>query len=380
MIFLYYVLAVVFYILAAPFLYILSLFKEKYKISLKSRFFLYKNLKEEYADIHFHACSYGEIKSIACLLKQFDNYRISVITNTGFKEALKYTHKVNFLPFEIFIPFWIKPCKVLVIFEAELWLMLIFMTKFFNAKVILINARISDRSYKRYMKFKFFYKIVFKYVDEIFAQSLKDKDRLKMLGARDVQVCKNIKIYNESKKTKEFVKLNSRLIIFASTHEKEEELLLSKIKLNKNDKLIVAPRHPERFEDVEKILQVFCKKNNFTMQKFSNLNLDDNDLESKFVEKCLLLDSLGELENFYSISDVVFLCGSFVKNIGGHNPVEAAKYKNIIISGEYFFNQESLYNEIENIYICKNLDEINIYLEQKLLQIIQSIKEGLNAR
>lgn len=391
MIFFYYALAVILYVIAAPFLLILSFYKDKYKISLKSRFFLYKNLKQEYADVHFHGCSFGEIKSMRFLFNHFNNFRISTITNTGFSEALKYTHKVNFLPFEIFIPFWMKPCKVLVIFEAELWLMLVFMAKFFNAKVILINARISDRSYLKYKKFNFFYKVLFKYIDEVFAQSLKDKERLQELGAKNVIAYKNIKIINKDKKDKKFEKLNSRLIVLASTHENEEKALLSKIKLEQNDKLVLAPRHPERFEMVEKILLDFCKINGYGMQKFSQLDLKSNDLQSVFCEKCLLLDCLGELENFYSISDIVFLCGSFEKNIGGHNPIEAAKYENIIISGKYFFNQEALYNEVENIYICQNLDEIENILTQNLTcakikhqgdltEIIQSIKEGANAR
>lgn len=391
MIFFYYALAVILYVIAAPFLLILSFYKDKYKISLKSRFFLYKNLKQEYADVHFHGCSFGEIKSMRFLFNHFNNFRISTITNTGFSEALKYTHKVNFLPFEIFIPFWMKPCKVLVVFEAELWLMLVFMAKFFNAKVILINARISDRSYLKYKKFNFFYKVLFRYIDEVFAQSLKDKERLQELGAKNVIAYKNIKIINKNKKDKKFEKLKSRLIVLASTHENEEKALLSKIKLEQNDKLVLAPRHPERFEMVEKILLDFCKINGYGMQKFSQLDLKSNDLQSVFCEKCLLLDCLGELENFYSISDIVFLCGSFEKNIGGHNPIEAAKYENIIISGKYFFNQEALYNEVENIYICQNLDEIENILTQNLTcakikhqgdltEIIQSIKEGANAR
>ncbi|MBF7044050.1 lipid IV(A) 3-deoxy-D-manno-octulosonic acid transferase [Campylobacter volucris] len=391
MIFFYYALAVILYVIAAPFLLILSFYKDKYKISLKSRFFLYKNLKQEYADVHFHGCSFGEIKSMRFLFSHFNNFRISTITNTGFSEALKYTHKVNFLPFEIFIPFWMKSCKVLVVFEAELWLMLVFMAKFFNAKVILINARISDRSYLKYKKFNFFYKVLFEYIDEVFAQSLKDKERLQDLGAKNVIAYKNIKIINKDKKDKKFEKLKSRLIVLASTHENEEKVLLSKIKLEQSDKLVLAPRHPERFEMVEKILLDFCKINGYGMQKFSQLDLKSNDLQSVFCEKCLLLDCLGELENFYSISDIVFLCGSFEKNIGGHNPIEAAKYENIIISGKYFFNQEALYNEVENIYICQNLDEIRNILTQNLTcakikhqgdltEIIQSIKEGVNAR
>ncbi|MBX1886411.1 lipid IV(A) 3-deoxy-D-manno-octulosonic acid transferase [Campylobacter peloridis] len=391
MIFFYYLLAIIVYIIMAPFLLILSFLKQKYKHSLKSRFFLYKNTKQKQGEIYFHACSFGEVKSMALFFKEFSNFTISTITQTGFNEALKYTKKVNFLPFEIFIPFWMKPCKVLVIFEAELWLMLVFMAKFYNAKVILINARISDKSLKNYKRFKFFYQLVFSYIDEVFAQSLKDKERLETLGAKNVIAYKNIKASIACKDIKKYSKLDARVIVFASSHEKEEKILLSNISLEENDRLIIAPRHPERFIEVENILKEYCYKNNYSLQKFSNLTIKENNLKEVFKAKCLLLDSLGELENFYRISDIVFLCGSFVENIGGHNPIEAARFNNIIISGKYFYNQETLYKEVENLYICENVEKINFLLKQNLNQaklkeqsnlceIISSIKEGLNAR
>ncbi|EOH3956634.1 glycosyltransferase N-terminal domain-containing protein, partial [Campylobacter jejuni] len=111
----------------------------KYKISLKSRFFLYKNLHQEKADVHFHACSYGEVRSIKALVLKFDS-RITTITQTGFECAKEFCKKVNYLAFENFLPFWLKPCKVLVIFEAEYWLMLVFMARIYKAKIILLNA------------------------------------------------------------------------------------------------------------------------------------------------------------------------------------------------------------------------------------------------
>lgn len=74
---------------------------------------------------------------------------------------LKNGNKVNYLAFENWIPFWLKPSKVLVIFEAEYWLMLVFIAKLQKSKVILLNARISDNSYASYKKFRFFYKKIF---------------------------------------------------------------------------------------------------------------------------------------------------------------------------------------------------------------------------
>ncbi|QOR00657.1 lipid IV(A) 3-deoxy-D-manno-octulosonic acid transferase [Campylobacter sp. 2014D-0216] len=391
MIFFYYIFAALVYLLAAPFLLILSFYKEKYKKSLKSRFFLYKNLRQSQSDLYFHACSFGEIKSIMPLAQNFQDYSISTITQTGFEEALKHTKKVNFFPFEIFVPFWMRPCKVLVIFEAELWFMLVFMAKFYNAKVILLNARISDKSFRNYKRFAFFYRLVFKYIDVVFAQSQKDKERLGQLGASNVIAYRNIKANIAQKKLKNYTKTKTRVIILASTHENEESLLLEKIKLADNDQLIVAPRHPERFGEVESILKSFCQKNDYNMQRFSDLDLKQGDFAQAFNAKCLLLDVLGELENLYQVSDIVFLCGSFVDNIGGHNPIEAARWNNVIISGKYYFNQESLYQEVDDLYICEDIDQINGFLQQQLKisslkkqgdlnEVILSIKEGLDAR
>ncbi len=153
---------------------------------------------------------------------------------------------------KIFLPFWFKPCKVLVIFEAEYWLMLVFMAHIYKTKIILLNARISDKSYHSYQRFSFFYKKIFSYIDEVFAQSELDKVRLESLGAKNVKIFKNIKANLEIKNNKIYTKPKEKLIIFASTHKDEEELLLDHFKLEENEKLIIAPRHPERFKEVEK--------------------------------------------------------------------------------------------------------------------------------
>ncbi|ELM6791374.1 3-deoxy-D-manno-octulosonic acid transferase, partial [Campylobacter jejuni] len=100
--------------------------------------------------------------SIKALVLKFDS-RITTITQTGFECAKEFCKKVNYLAFENFLPFWFNPCKVLVIFEAEYWLMLVFMARIYKAKIILLNARISDKSYHSYQRFSFFYKKIFSY-------------------------------------------------------------------------------------------------------------------------------------------------------------------------------------------------------------------------
>ena len=366
----------------AIFIFILSFLKSKYKISLKSRFFLYKNFHQEKADVHFHACSYGEVASIKDIVLKFDS-RITMITQTGFECAKGFCKKVNYLAFENYLPFWLKSCKVLVIFEAEYWLMLVFMAKFYKAKTILLNARISDKSYKSYEKFAFFYRKIFSYIDEVFAQSELDKIRLEKLGAKNVKIYKNIKANLEVKSTKNYFKPKEKLIIFASTHKKEEELLLENFKLEKNEKLIIAPRHPERFEEVEKLLL----NKNLNFEKFSSLKNENN----VFKKDILLLDVLGELINFYAISDVVVLGGSFFEGMGGHNPIEVATFENILISGKFIYNQKALFREVENVYFCENVDELNdkirhlkikarICKKDNLEAIIQAIQKGIDAR
>ena len=381
LIFLYYIFLWIAFLLCAIPIFTLSFIKDKYKISLKSRFFLYKNLNQEKADVHFHACSYGEVRSITELALNF-NSRITTITQTGFDEAKRNFKKVNFLPFEIFLPFWLKPCKCLVVFEAELWLMLFFTAKLKKIKTILINARISELSFPKYLKMKFFYKKIFSYIDEIFAQSLEDKQRLELLGAKNVKITGNIKASLKPNPNKNYKKPKQKIIIFASTHKNEEELLLNNFTLEKNELLIIAPRHPERFEEVENLLL----KKELSFAKFSKLS--ENEL---FTKEILLLDSLGELVNFYAISDIVVLGGSFFEGIGGHNPIEVASFNNILISGKFIHNQLALFEMIENVYFCDDIKTLNdkihtlknkakVLKNSNLTLIKNAIEEGIYAR
>jgi 3-deoxy-D-manno-octulosonic-acid transferase len=343
---------VLLFLVALPVLLILS-FKEKYKDSIPARFFLKHNPTFKKEGIWFHACSLGEVNSLKPIIEELkEDVNISVTTQTGYKSATEIKNaEVRYLPFEIFIPFWIKKQKVLVVTEAELWPMMFVVAKLKGIKTILINARVSNNSYSSYKKFSWFYRWLFSYVDEVFAQSSIDKQRLEELGAKKVIVNGNIKTFAKPKITKEYKKPNKRVVTIASSHEGEEELLLENLKLEQNEMLIVVPRHPERFDKVRNLLEKHAKKHNLSFSTISSgLNSD-----------IVLCDKMGELINLYKISDIVFLCGSFKDGIGGHNPLEPAYFSCKIISGEYFFNQKPLFSLVENIKICsiKELKKIN---------------------
>lgn len=347
----YYLLLSFIYILAIPYL----IFKSrnlKYAKAIPAKFFLKDNIPFKENGIWFHSCSMGETKAIKPLIDNYlENANISVITNTGFEEAKKISSNVRYLPFEIFLPFWVNKQKVLVVMEAELWYLLFLFAKKKGAKTLLINARISDKSYKSYKRFSFFYKRIFQNIDKVFAQSEVDKNRLEELGASNVEIIGNIKLAQLPKINVKLEKPNQIIITAASTHENEEKLILSAYR-KEQGKLIIVPRHPERFEKVHLQILEFIKDKNISYQRYSIKNDFDSDI--------ILVDKMGILNDIYAISDVVILGGAFEK-IGGHNPIEPAFFNCKIISGKNIFNQKSLFDCIKNYYLIEN-DELGEYL------------------
>jgi 3-deoxy-D-manno-octulosonic-acid transferase len=337
------------------------IFSKKYRLTIPARFFLKNNNSLKEGGVWFHGCSFGEVKSFEPIITKLDKIDVCITTttDTGIIEAKKLTKNFAYLPYEIFLPFWIVKHNVLVVTEAELWYLLFFVAKKKGAKTILINARISDNSYHKYLKIAFLYKKIFANIDIIFAQSQKDKKRLESLGAKNIVVNGNIKSSKEIVVTKKYKKPIQTVITLASTHEGEEEKILSFFKNFEGIKVLIVPRHPARFKKVENLTQKFAKDRGLSFGKFSENPQILNDIT--------LVDVMGELINIYAISDIVLLGGSFVDNIGGHNPLEPANFGCFIISGEFYFNQSSLYELVENIKIIKN-DELrdDFYLKMNL--------------
>ena len=363
----YLILSLVLYILAIPFLIYKSRNK-KYAQAIPARFFLKNNPSFTNDNIWFHTCSMGETKAIKPILDQLDeDQNLSVITNTGYEEAQKLSKNVRYLPYELFLPFWIKRQKALVVMEAELWYMLFLIAANKGAKTILINARISDRSYESYKKYKWFYSRIFQHINKIFAQSETDKKRLEELGAKNIEVIGNIKLALLPKISKKLDKPEGSYIITAgSTHEGEEEIILNAYKKSQG-KLIIVPRHPERFDKVDTLICEYIENKDISYHRYSQ----KEDFESDII----LVDKMGELINIYAISDTVLLAGAFKDNIGGHNPIEPAYFGCKIISGKYYFNQKSLfecvndYNIVEVENLAKTMDDLNSLKNSSLVEI-----------
>ncbi len=342
--FFYTALTVLVWLVLLPFLPFLML-KQKYRRSLAARFLCLNNPPFQKSLVHFHACSLGEVKALTPLVHYFKESNISVITQTGFDAAKAYIADVRYLPFEPLLWWWLRPQKALVVMEAELWYLLFYVSRRRGAKTFLVNARISDRSYNRYKRFAWLYRRIFAHIDRVFAQSPKDKERLEALGAKNVEVVGNLKLLAEPKVTKKYEK-DGFVTVVASTHDPEEEIITTAwVEAGKKGTLVVVPRHPERFEEVDELLRHIAKREGLSYHRLSQRA----DLASDMV----LADVMGELVNLYAVSDLVILGGSFVPGIGGHNPIEPAYFHKPILSGPYYHNQYATYNAVENICVIE---------------------------
>jgi 3-deoxy-D-manno-octulosonic-acid transferase len=350
----------VLYVVALPLLILISL-KQKYKQSIPARFFLFNNKKFDSKDgVWFHVCSLGEAKALKPILDRLDSedIKISTITHTGFAEAKKYDADVRYLPYEMWLPFWMKKQRVLVVLEAEFWYLLFVLASSMGTRVILLNARISEKSAKKYLQLAWFYKKMLSRVEVIYAQSEADKNRFIALGARNIEVVGNIKLAAEIKKTKDYKKPDIETIVVGSTHEGEEKAVLesyaSYVKSNPA-KLIVVPRHPERFESVYLLMRAYADELGVKLSRFSQEQSFDSDM--------ILVDAMGELNNIYNISDIAILGGAFKEDVGGHNPLEPAYFGCKIITGKHFFHQKELFKYVHHVqYVDK--DEISDALEK----------------
>jgi 3-deoxy-D-manno-octulosonic-acid transferase len=264
--------------------------------------------------------------------------------------------------------------------EAEFWYLLFTLAQKRGAKTLLINARMSDRSFPKYQRISWLYRHIFKHIDEVYAQTEQDKKRLELLGAHHVVVTGNIKLAQLPKVTRRLVRPEGLVVCGASTHYGEEHLILQAFATLKEKehtaKLIIVPRHPERFEKVTKEIEVFASTHGFSWHAFSK--------DKSFNTDITIVDRLGELVNVYAISDIVILGGAF-EPIGGHNAAEAAQFGCKIISGTHYFNQKDIFSAVKGIKIIEadvlghtllaydSLTKTEITQESDLSPIIQSL-------
>jgi len=313
--------------------------------------------------IWIHAVSLGEAISIRGLVQGLresypsKRFVISTVTPTGNKIAQTLAREgdlVTYLPLDFSfivrrVINRIKP-EIFIIAETEIWPNLISYLYSRAIPVVTVNARISDASFKGYSSVRPLISAVLNKISLFCAQTGLDENRLKQLGVRadKIKVTGNMKFDQLNLSIgvggcKERLGLNpaDRLFIAGSTHPGEEEVILAAYSslLNKfpNLKLLIAPRHPQRSKDVLGRISGF----GFNGIEVSKINLRDSTAPNNPV---FVLDTVGELVNFYAAADIVFVGGSLIKK-GGHNILEPARLGRPIIFGPYMFNFRDIAGE-----------------------------------
>ncbi|MFH1201869.1 MAG: 3-deoxy-D-manno-octulosonic acid transferase [Candidatus Omnitrophota bacterium] len=307
-------------------------------------------------NIWIHAVSVGETvslkKLIESLREEFKDYRliISTVTRTGndiAKSLVKNDELVIFLPFDLsFITRRtvqiIRP-KIFILAETEIWPNLITNLSRKHIPIVLINGRISDKSLRGYRIIGLFVKTLFHKISYFCMQTDSDAKRVISLGAPQdkVKTCGNMKFDNSDygdKKIDYSDNLNlgreEKLWVCGSTHPGEEEVILEAYKRLLKDftdlRLLIAPRHVERTQNIEGLV----KKYGFTPLRISNLNPLTINYKPSTI---FILDTMGELRQFYALATMVFVGGSLIRK-GGHNIIEPASLGKPVIFGPHMFN------------------------------------------
>jgi len=310
--------------------------------------------------IWVHAVSVGEVMCAIPLIREmkgrYPSLRIviSTVTDTGQKVARE---RISDIAYPVYLPFdlalalkklikRVKP-RLFIAMETELWPNTFRVLRRGGIPIVVLNGRISDRSFKGYKKIGFFIKEVVKWVDMFCMQEELYKERIQALGADkdrimvtgnfkfDIKPSDNIPNWSGS--------LRGPVIVAGSTHEGEEELMVSAFMRLRNEhpelNLIIAPRHPERFQKVEEMLRAqglpYIKRS-----KMSPRSADrgqEGGENQPLSGMIVILDSIGELAPAYGMAEVAVIGGSFASH-GGHNPLEPAFWGRPVVCGPHMEN------------------------------------------
>ena len=342
--------------LAIPVYFFRLRVQRKEPLHLKERMgFRLPRRHKEAPTLWIHAVSVGEVLSLQRLITKIKHVHpewvvyFSSLTNTGIRMAEEKLDEVDGIVYAPFDFKWVtarffrslQP-KVFVLAESEFWPNLLRMAAKHTQGVLLINGRISTRSTRRYAKIKKLMVRILSHINLFLVQTERDKASLRKIGITDkrIEVAGNLKteITLPAMGEKEISDLRKslgihkiqRVIVAGSTRKGEEEKLLMAYatakKKDKDIRLILVPRHIERAAEIEKICQDF------------NLKAERKTAASQLTSwDVFVLDTLGELPQYYALADIAFVGGSLVP-WGGHNLLEPAFYKKPLFFGPHMDN------------------------------------------
>ena len=318
--------------------------------------------------VWIHGASVGEILSVIPIIKKLEqNKRIKkilvtssttssalVFSNFKFKKTIHqfFPIDISFLT-KIFINYW-KP-KLAIFVDSEIWPN---MYKNLNKKkipIILLNARITKKTFKRWQYFPNFSKNIFEKITLALPQNNETLKFLKILGTKKIKFAGNLKYFGERKKLLNNNlknKFSKKIIWCAASTHKGEEFFIGKVhrKLKskkKNLLTIIIPRHINRkYEIINNLNQIGLKTELHSTSKKLKKNTD-----------VYLVDAYGEANKFYELSKITFLGGSLISH-GGQNPLEAAREGNYIIHGPNIDNFKEVYELLKKLKIATKVNTV----------------------
>ncbi len=370
----YKILTYLFYPFANIFLFIRKIKKKEHISRYKEKLAKIEKHRGDGLLIWFHAASVGECMSILPLIQELEvNPKVNKILVTSitlssskilhdkFSQNSKVIHQ--FLPLDIpsfvkhFLSHWSPDIAIFV--DSEIWPNLIFKIKDKKIPLMLINGRITKKSFLKWKLVSTFAKKIFKKFDLCIAASKESENYLKILGAKNVKNFGNLK-FSETK-VKDNSKLNtiflneakSRKIWCATSTHFSEELICGKVHLNlkKNYKeilTIIIPRHVNRIDAIKK--QLIDLDLNVVL--YSNINQINNKTD------ILLVDAYGEAQKFFKQTKSVFLGGSLIKH-GGQNPIEASRLGCKILHGPNVSNFKEIYELLKSLMVSHEVNDEN---------------------
>ncbi len=380
-------------ILFSPIIILFRIFKGKEDIlRFKEKFCLFSKKRNTGKLIWFHGSSVGELMSVLPILikydrdKSFDQILVTSSTLSSSKILQKYNFRKvvhQFFPIDhiffsnIFLNYW-KPSSAIFL-ESEIWPSIYRSLKKRNIPLILLNARISKKTFKKWMKLKTFSRRIFKLISFAYPQNKETKRYLKKLGVKAINYIGNLKFYedrrivnkeSDNKIKNQFKK--HKICIAASTHANEEvfaaqtHILLKK--KNKNLITIIIPRHVHRVDEINNELKKLNLKTTYHSEKAKNLkNID-----------IYIVDTFGESKRFYKIANTVFLGGSII-NKGGQNPIEPARYGAKILHGPNIDNFKEVYAFLKVLKVSKEINSpiqfANEVIFKKKMQNVKKIQK-----
>ena len=377
MILIYRVIVTLIYPLLYVFIYFRKVVKKEDSIRYKEKLLTshFNSIKKDSNSklIWFHAASIGEFRSIIPIIKELNNsknnlkFLITTITlssgnlaKTELKNFKNVYHRyfpldVDFL-IDKFLFLW-KPNAIFLV-DSEIWPNLIFKANKNKIPLALINARITLKTFKKWMIFSRTAKKIFKLFDLCLTSSIETKDYLAKLNAKNIYFNGNIKLINKINKD-DISNLNERILlknkfwVAASTH-KEEDIFCLKTHLKLKEKFsniisIIAPRHIERVKSIKSL----CEKSNLNAQILS---------KNEFItegKEIIIINSFGDLQNYFKYAKSVFIGKSTIKkleNVSGQNPIDAVKLGCKIYHGPYVYNFKEIYEILEKNNISKKIE------------------------